>query len=59
MTLGLCFYILMLLWLVFGLYWSWPAPNTPFPVGPVGGTVLLFLLLLLLGWSEFGPPLHR
>jgi len=55
MTLGLAYWILMLLWLVFGLalhfgpawpYWGW------------GGGLLLFILLLLLGWRVFGPPLH-
>ena len=44
MTLGLAYWILMLVWLAFGL-WSngWK---------PTGGNVLLFLVLALLGW----PP---
>jgi len=58
MTIGLAFWILMLLWLVLGLWWAWP----PGPVGhgwfPLGSTVLLFILFLLLGWKVFGPPLH-
>ena len=57
MTLGLCFWILMLIYLIFGLYWNWPASNPPnYPV--VGGSLLLFILLLLLGWAEFGPPIR-
>lgn len=57
MTLGLCFWILMLLWLVFGLWAYWPAgPGVSFR--PLGGTLLLFFLLMLLGWKVFGPPLH-
>lgn len=51
MSMGLMFWILMLFWLVFGVYWSWPNQ------GLVGGNVLLFLLLVLLGWHSFGPPL--
>jgi hypothetical protein len=54
MTLGLCFYILMLLWLVLGFFvapsgasFSYYTPN-----------LLLFVLFLLLGWKTFGPPLH-
>jgi hypothetical protein len=55
MTLGLAFWILMLIWLVFGLVvWSGNAG----PYGPVGSTLLLFMLFLLLGWHVFGAPLH-
>jgi len=56
MTLGLCFWILMLIWLVFGIFVHvYPAGT----YGVWGGTLLLFILLLLLGWQTFGPPLHR
>ena len=57
MTLGLAFWILMLIWLVFGLAWhaGWfPNPN----YGPWGATLLLFILFLLLGWRVFGPPIQ-
>jgi hypothetical protein len=55
MTLGLGFWILMLFWLVFG-FWQYRATPTNYPL--VGGNVLLFVLLLLLGWHEFGAPIH-
>jgi hypothetical protein len=55
MSLGLCFYILMLIWLVFGFAWHWGAIG---PYGPIGSGLLLFCLLLLLGYKVFGPPLH-
>lgn len=58
MTIGLAFWILMLLWLVFGLAWNWPGNTVVGPYGPVGNTLLLFMLLLLLGWRVFGAPLH-
>lgn len=59
MTLGLIFWVLMLIWAVFGLMWNWPgtAPAVG-PYGPIGNTVLLFVLLLLLGWRVFGAPVH-
>ena len=53
MTLGLMFWILMLLWVVLSLavhyYPGW---------GPWPGTILLFLLFLCLGWKVFGAPIH-
>lgn len=57
MTLGLIFWILMLLWLVFGLWQNWPGAQPP-PWGWLGSTVLLFLLFLLLGWGVFGAPVR-
>lgn len=52
MTLGLLYWILMLLWLVFGLWTNWPLG-----VRPAGGHLLLFILLLILGWQVFGAPI--
>lgn len=58
MTFGLAFWILMLIWLVFGLVW-WGYPTGPHaPYYPLGHTILLFVLFLLLGWKVFGAPLH-
>lgn len=53
MTLGLAFWILMLVWLVFGLVWNRPNNAIGF-----GSALLPFFLFLLLGWSVFGAPLH-
>ena len=53
MTLGLAFYILMLLWLAFGIWRDWPGNAYV-----VGGNLMLFLLFLLLGWKVFGAPIH-
>lgn len=52
MTFGLCYWILMLVWLVFGLWSTWPIGKGS------TGTLLLFVLLVLLGWKVFGPPIH-
>ena len=57
MAMGLLFWILMLLWFVFGLYWNWPG-NAIGSYGPIGNSLLLFILLLLLGWHAFGSPVH-
>ena len=56
MSLGLAFWILMLLWLVFGLYHGFVV--SPGSYYLVGGNLLLFILLLLLGWQTFGAPLR-
>ncbi len=55
MSIGLVFWILMLIWLVFGSWTVWQTPNQ-WPI--FGGNLLLFVLLLLLGWHDFGPPIH-
>lgn len=57
MTLGLCYWVLMLIWLVFGLLVHFSVVTGPY--GLVGSSLLLFVLFLLLGWQVFGPPLHR
>ena len=56
MSFALVYWILMLLWLIFGLWSNWPAG--PATAKPLGGTLLLFILLVILGWKVFGPPIH-
>jgi len=56
MTLGLVFWILMLIWFVFGILTYYG--RVPGTYGPLGNTVLLFVLFLLLGWKVFGAPIH-
>ncbi len=58
MSLGLCFYIILLILLLFNL-WSGRGPDKNWNYPAIGGNLILWLLLLLLGWSEFGPPLHK
>ncbi len=43
----------MLLWLVLGVWAHWPDLRAG------GPNLLLFILLVLLGWQAFGPPVHR
>lgn len=56
MTLGLAFWIIMLIWFVFGMavHFGWGGTY-----GAWGSTLLLFILFLLLGWQVFGAPLHK
>jgi hypothetical protein len=57
MTLGLCFWVLMLIWFVFGVLVHFSVVAAGYTM--LGNSVLLFVLFLLLGWQTFGPPLHR
>lgn len=54
MTFGLIFWIIMLLWLIYGL-WDW---RTPGQLPGWGNSVWLFILFLLLGWHVFGAPVR-
>jgi len=53
MSFSLVFWILMLLWLIGGIYQNYPNLGWP-----AGHNLLLFILLLLLGWSVFGAPIR-
>ncbi len=50
MSFALCYWICLLIWAVFGVPW----PN----IRTGGPSLILFILLLLLGWKVFGAPLH-
>lgn len=54
MTLGLLFWILMLLWVVF---YGWGWHTSPQPWGQAGPSLLLFFIILVLGWHAFGAPI--
>jgi hypothetical protein len=56
MSLGLAFYIILLIWLIFGF--AQGSGVVPGPYGLWGHSVLLFVLFLLLGWQVFGAPIH-
>jgi hypothetical protein len=55
MTKRLCFWILMLLWLVLGVAWHFAMFGG---IAVYGLALIPFLLLLLLGWQVFGAPLQ-
>lgn len=55
MTLAVLFWVLMIVWLVFG-FWSGYVPGQPYSFRAWGGGVLGFVLLAILGWATFGAP---
>jgi hypothetical protein len=54
MAIGLLFWVLMLLTLLLGLAITWPRQA---PYYGLGGSLLWWVLLALLGWRVFGPAL--
>jgi hypothetical protein len=52
MTLGMLFWVVMVVWLALLVYWGWHA--APENRSWIGGSGIIFLLLFILGWSEFG-----
>ncbi len=58
MPMGILFWVIMLLWLLFGLYGARPAAGQQWNYGLLGGTLMEFILFMLLGWKTFGPPLQ-
>lgn len=52
MGIGFIFWLLMLLWIVFGFWGFYPYTNDK--RGVIGGSLFVFILLFLLGWKVFG-----
>lgn len=52
MSIGFVFWLLMILALVFGIWRGWGDRFV------MGGSLLLWILLFLLGWGTFGFPIH-
>jgi hypothetical protein len=57
MPIGILFWVLMIIWLLFGLY-SYRSDLRGGKYELVGGNLLLFVLLALIGWRLFGPVLQ-
>jgi hypothetical protein len=55
MSFSIVFWVLMLIWLVFGFAWN-SNPGAFGPSGIWGNLLLLFVLFALLGWHVF--PIH-
>ena len=54
MSFAIAYWVLMLLFLVFGLWSAWPNNYKA-----AGGSIILFLLLATIGWQVFGAPIHH
>ncbi len=53
MSLSLVYWVLMLIWLVFSAWSGWAGG-----IKASGGSIVPFLLLLVIGWKVFGAPVH-
>jgi hypothetical protein len=53
---GMLFWILMILWAIFGFAWN-TNPGIMGGWGAWGNWLLLFVLFGLLGWKVFGPAI--
>lgn len=51
MSKGLLFWILMILWLLFSVWSAWPGYHI------IGGSLLLWAVIALLGWQVFGAAI--
>jgi hypothetical protein len=57
--IGLLYWLLLILWLIFGAWAYWPAAGTPAGWRPIGGNLLMFVLFVLIGLELFGFPIGR
>ena len=57
MSGGFVCWLILLLWLVFGFWGNWPQPGPNRSWRPLGAPVLLFIVLAILTWHCYGPPI--
>jgi len=50
MNIGILFWMLWVIGLIFGVWSTWPGGYRL-----VGGNILLWVLLFIIGWKVFGP----
>jgi hypothetical protein len=54
MPIAICYWVLMLLLLIFGALYVWPGSAVVFSAN----FVMVFLLFLIIGWKLFGRPIQ-
>ena len=59
MKIGTLFWVLMILWFILGVFAFWPTAAGWAAYAPLGGNLLLWVLLALLGWQVFGPAIQK
>lgn len=57
MPLSILFWVLMILWLIFG-FWASYVPGSPYPWQRGGAHFLTWVLLAILGWKVFGAVIQ-
>jgi len=61
MSANIWFWILWVLTLVFGIFVQnpWRPNNSPsYPWAPFGSWLILFILIGIVGWGVYGPPIR-
>lgn len=59
MSAGIWFWLIFVLCFLFGTFAYWPVNATDRAAWrPLGGNLVVFILLGLLGWRLFGPPIQ-
>lgn len=56
MPLGIAFWVIFLIWVIFSF--AWHGGVFPGAYGPWGSSILLILLVGILGWHAFGAMIH-
>lgn len=56
-SIGLLFWLLLILALIFGFWTNWPVAGAPNNWRPLGGSLLWWILFALLGIGTFGWPI--
>lgn len=54
MSIGFIFWLLMLLWIIFGVVYMGPKYAPEQRAGFIGNSLFVFILFFLLGWKVFG-----
>ncbi len=57
MPIGILYWMILIIWFLFGLYWNGDDIRAG-KWGMMGGNLVLFILLALIGWRLFGPVLQ-
>lgn len=58
MPLGIAFWVIMIVWFVFGMVLHFGVIGAA-AWGAAVSSILLFVLFAILGWQVFGPVVHR
>jgi hypothetical protein len=57
MSVGIWFWVIMVIGIIFWGFVTWrPVPGNPYYAS--GPNLVIFILIFLLGWGVFGPPIH-
>lgn len=58
MPAGIWFWIIYVIFAILGGFFWWPRGGGPDRFYPFGGYMIIVILIGLLGWGVFGPPIR-